>query len=725
VTRIKILRNFVLASTLSGLVLVTAFATDSPLRLSTADTVITLSAGPEGPGVLSLASPGGETWTDHRAQSLIEKAQWNGTWQPVHWKLASVDRDRQGRSLTVVYECNHPHLRLLWLWQARDSSGPVEHTIKIENLESRPVALPLQDSLSFNWSVPASKPLCQMWIDKGAGKPTATGTHRVAISDGYRWEGTSSSYAPDGPDESRETIPWMLVEATDEPHSGWYLGIEFSGRTSLSLAREGSTLAGKAGLNPSPGSFITQVPGAGSFTTPTVFLGAFSGGSEAAGIVLRRWVARVLLNAADMKSPSYPLLAENSWGEGMEINEERAQSMIADAARLGLEMFHLDAGWFRGVGDWYPHPQRFPHGIAALADRAHHVGLKFGMWVDWTQAGTSTDPGALNVHDPRTRNWLTRDVPADWKPAPFKGVTIDIGYAPARAWCARELNRLVRDDHLDMLEHDGYLVAEGCTRGDHPHASCARSLLGPEPWLIGSNSTDVSYHAAKAYYQLYENLRLKYPHLLLEACNDGGRMIDFGTAAHTDYFSITDSYDPLSNRRAFYDASHVLPAPMLECYVEKYPARDLANFTYALRSGMMGWCTIMQDTTTWTVEQHRAAQRAFQLYKTRLRPLIRSGDLYHVSARPDGVHWDALEYFSPDRKQGVVYVFRGSTPTQKEDTFLLEGLQPGSQYQVDFEDHPSENRRVSGHELMRRGLAVSLPEPESSELVFITEIRSD
>ena len=202
-------------------------------------------------------------------------------------------------------------------------------------------------------------------------------------------------------------------------------------------------------------------------------------------------------------------------------------------------------------------------------------------------------------------------------------------------------------------------------------------------------------------------------------------MIDFGTAAHTDYFSITDSYDPLSNRRAFYDASHVLPAPMLECYVEKYPARDLANFTYALRSGMMGWCTIMQDTTTWTVEQHRAAQRAFQLYKTRLRPLIRSGDLYHVSARPDGVHWDALEYFSPDRKQGVVYVFRGSTPTQKEDTFLLEGLQPGSQYQVDVEDHPSENRRVSGHELMRRGLAVSLPEPESSELVFITEIRSN
>ena len=41
-------------------------------------------------------------------------------------------------------------------------------------------------------------------------------------------------------------------------------------------------------------------------------------------------------------------------------------------------------------------------------------------------------------------------------------------------------------------------------------------------------------------------------------------MVDFGSAAHGDYFSITDTYDPLSNRRAFYDTSHVLPAAMLE-----------------------------------------------------------------------------------------------------------------------------------------------------------------
>ena len=105
---------------------------------------------------------------------------------------------------------------------------------------------------------------------------------------------------------------------------------------------------------------------------------------------------------------------------------------------------------------------------------------------------------------------------------------------------------------------------------------------------IIANSTDVSYHAVRAYYDIYSQVRRKHPELLLEICNDGGRMVDFGSASHGDYFSITDSYDPLSNRRAFYDASHVLPAAMLEDYVEKWPTPKIENFRYMLRSGMMG-----------------------------------------------------------------------------------------------------------------------------------------
>ena len=60
-----------------------------------------------------------------------------------------------------------------------------------------------------------------------------------------------------------------------------------------------------------------------------------------------------------------------------------------------------------------------------------------------------------------------------------------------------------------------------------------------------ASSTDVSYHAVRAYYEIYSQVRHEHPELLLEICNDGGRMVDFGSASHGDYFSITDSYDPV------------------------------------------------------------------------------------------------------------------------------------------------------------------------------------
>jgi alpha-galactosidase len=198
-------------------------------------------------------------------------------------------------------------------------------------------------------------------------------------------------------------------------------------------------------------------------------------------------------------------------------------------------------------------------------------------------------------------------------------------------------------------------------------------------------------------------------------------MVDFGSAGHGDYFSITDTYDPLSNRRAFYDTSHVLPAAMLESYVEKWPAPRLENFLYMLRSGMMGWITIMTDTTAWSPEQHNAARQAFALYKSELRPLIRDARLYHVSDRPDGVRWDGVEYWDPVRCKGVVYAFRGSVADHGDHGFVLAGLNARKRYRLHFEDGSSPDGEASGRELMESGLAVNLPEPLSSELVFLEE----
>ena len=706
--------------------------------LANTDTSIVVEAGAHAPRLTELRLRGALTWHNEAAESLprhlvatIASASAGVSVGPaLVWHFDRAASRATAAHIRLVYTSTRPRLELVSSWRVRAPFGPIEHTVRIRNRGARTVWLPLQPSLTFDWRIDPHEALQRFWVEKGADAPSDQGTHLDPLGDGDHWQGTSSTYARPIAGEPREMIPFVLVDEPGGARRGWFVGIEFSGRTRITLARAGAALRGEAGLNPAPGPYRTRLPPGGTFVTPTIFLGAFRGGPDGAGNLLRRWVRVVLQDPRTLADPSYPLLVDDSWGAGMAVDASLAHRMILDAAQLGLEMFHLDAGWFRGVGDWRADPVKFPHGIASVADFAHRHGLKFGLWVDWTQAGTSTAPGALNVFDPATRDWLVADPPAGWRDTePFKGITIDLGVPAAATWAARELEHIVTHYHLDMLEQDGYLVAQGSARTDHPAAP-------PDPgtlriyqdsgflWADGSNSTDVSDYATRAYYRIYDRLRAHHPGLLLEICNDGGRMVDFGSAAHGDYFSITDTYDPLANRRAFYDASYVLPPAMLGSYVARWPTPRIENFRYMLRSGMLGAFSLMQDTSRWTSRERADARAEFRLYRTRLRPLIREADLYHVSRRPDGVHWDGIEYYSPRDRRGVLYAFRGAAPNEPLHRFRLKGLRADRRYELRFHDRGSAAMRiVSGRALMRQGVQVSLPWSLSSELVFFHELR--
>src|SRR5450631_1663681 len=489
--------------------------------LETRQTTLLLEGDEEAPRVVSLRSAHLPTWTSTVSEVLIPTAELNGRELPLSWELNRGASHVDSKIASFVYEVASPHLRLTWAWKASATSGPIEHSTLIENLGTQEIWIPLQDSFRFRWRVGSDVSLNHLYVDKGAGKPTAVGTHAAPIPVGFQWKGLSSTYAMDG--ESREVIPWFMVQRNGKDSDGWYVGVEFSGRTQLTIERDSTTIRGSVGLNPDPGPFRTRLLPGETFAVPTVFVGRFTGGSDGAGNVLRPWVRQVLNNPKTWENPQYPLLVNNSWGSGMQVDEALSLRMIHDSAELGLELFHIDAGWFRGVGDWYPDPKKFPHGLAPIADEAHRNGLKFGIWVNWAEAGVSTEAGALNVNNPTTKDWLVADVPDGWKPEEFVGRTIDLGAPAVQDYAQREVLRIVNSYTLDMLEHDGYVVAKNCVRDDHPHAVRPSSQIstvkdrGLET-VDSSNSTDVSYHATRAYYNIYSQLRSQHPNILLEIC---------------------------------------------------------------------------------------------------------------------------------------------------------------------------------------------------------------
>src|SRR5262249_16280909 len=101
--------------------------------------------------------------------------------------------------------------------------------------------------------------------------------------------------------------------------------------------------------------------------------------------------------------PLTPLVTYNTWFVyGTTVNEEAMVAEMDRAAALGIALFVLDAGWYvgagetsefdfdSGLGSWTVDPDRFPSGLASLADYAHGLGMKFGLWVEPERVALST-----------------------------------------------------------------------------------------------------------------------------------------------------------------------------------------------------------------------------------------------------------------------------------------------------------------------------------------------
>ena len=699
------------------------------IRVGNADNRVELTAGHTAPRLIRLVHSDGGDWQGNGSEALIGSATLHGKSVPLHWRYDAKASRFKRDSATLAYTTSVPDLRLLWQWHARAAHGPIEHTIRIENRGKRDVWIPLQDSFDFHWKIDAHEPLQQLWIDKGISEPPLIGTHSVDVPDGYAWHGESSTFAQQHKGPAREMIPYFMLRRTGTQAGAWYVGVEFSGRIAMTLQRHADALTGTVGLNPEPGPFRTRIAAGESFVAPTVFVGASAGDVDDTGNALRRWVRKTLNNPATLRNPDYPLVTNNSWGSAMAISGAQARRMIDDAKSLGFEMFHLDAGWFRAVGDWFADRIKFPHGIAALSAYAHKRGLRFGLWVDWAASRNQHARRRAECRRSAPRATGSRPIRRPAGNPPIQGHTIDLGVPAAQAMGhARGQSHRARLS-VDMLEHDGYVVAQGCDRNDHPHAPIdpanTRRYTDDEFLRVdSSNSTDVSVHATRAYYAIQSGAQARH----IRACC-------WKSATTAGAWSISavprmEIISPSSIPTIRYPTARHSSMPVMYChrrcwrtYVKSVPTPRIENFRYMLRSGMMGWVSVMIDTNAWTHEQHVAAAREIAFYKSTLRPLIRSADLYHVSPRPDGKAWDGMEYFDARRGTGVLYAFHGSDAMPKSHAFRLKGLDADAHYTLHFRDGSSPDRNASGSALMQSGIEVSLPLADSSELVQIDAVK--
>jgi hypothetical protein len=118
------------------------------------------------------------------------------------------------------------------------------------------------------------------------------------------------------------------------------------------------------------------------------------------------------------------------------------------------------------------------------------------------------------------------------------------------------------------------------------------------------------------------------------------------------------------------------------------------------------------------------AKKNLALYRTRLRPLIRDADLYHLTLRPDGLAWDGLQYQHPVTGKGAVMLFKPAS-TANTRRFCIHGLDRAKTYALTFQDRPEQNARKTGAELMDDGFDVTIPGQHVSEIIWIEPAGSE
>jgi alpha-galactosidase len=473
---------------------------------------------------------------------------------------------------------------------------------------------------------------------------------------------------------------WLAVRDTDQ--RGLFFGWEFDGRAKTTIRHEGAN--GRLSLSSSVLNLNHAVAPGADFSVPTAFIGTFHGDFDEAGYRTQRFVESTI--AKQPPDPgAFPYVAWDSWAYEDQIDEATLRRNAEIAAAIGVELFLVDLGWARNVGDWYADPTKFPSGLGALADYVHSLGMKFGLHFALTEA------------DPKSP--VLRSNP-DWTSSEnddYHGaLSLCLSNQPARDWLIQQGIRMIDDYHVDWILQDGENMVKECTKSSHTHDPQDSNYANS---VEGLNAVVSGIQAAR-------------PNVLWENCEDGGNMMTFNMVRNYVTSITNDASGSLGSRRAAYGVTF----PFSPRYAERYmPDSDGVN-DYATHSYRFGgnWA-LMTRLADLTPDQLGFLKREIVSYKAQ-RTEISGGKVFHIQPPAPNVT-DVIQSYNPGTDNAIAVITRAAADSPLF-TYHPKGLNPGQRYTVWFEIDPSVYS-LSGSQLMDNGIRVQLPLPFSSEIVHI------
>jgi hypothetical protein len=431
-------------------------------------------------------------------------------------------------------------------------------------------------------------------------------------------------------------------------------------------------------------------PGA-TLTSPAGFLGAFDGDLDEGSYRTQRFVEDVIARPVD--DERFPYVAFNSWGYGADIDDVSMRQCFEVCRKLGIELFVVDFGW--EDADWHPRQDRFPHGLAPLADAAHAAGMQFGVHLSF---GNVSSLSAMYREHPEwaygTGQWAYLDEGEVYR--------LTLGNPAARDWMIGKLVEIIDETKIDYFLTDHFLWGQ------------------TNPAVQERHATDDYLTVAEGFDVVLDRLRDLRPNVMIEHCDNGIAFPTFRMVSQHVTSIGPDAVGSQYERVSGWRLSRVLPPRYLDHYVTERLVPQIP-FTapfgdYEYRSQIFGGPMILM-TDIMSLEEGgsdwQALERTIALFK-RVRRRVAEGKVLHllepqpverVGAGWDG--WDAIGSWHEASDSAEIFAFRLGGDLDRR-VIPLHGLRPASTYRVTFEDCDDVLVR-SGADLMRDGLELTLP----------------
>ena len=355
----------------------------------------------------------------------------------------------------------------------------------------------------------------------------------------------------------------------------------------------------------------------------------------------------------------------NSWeATTFDINIESQIGLAKIAASMGVELFVLDDGWFKGrendhagLGDWSPDPRKFPNGLKPLILAVKELGMSFGLWIEPEMVNPDSD---LYRQHPE---WVIH----------FSGRDRTL----ARNQCILNLGKEEVQEHLIQV------IDALCSSHDISFIKWDMNRNVSEPGWQDSpgDPRELWMRYVFGLYKVLEELRKRHPEIIFQSCSGGGGRADLGILQYMDQVWVSDNTDASARLQIQEGYSQIFPAATMESWVTDQN-ETLLPLDFRFHVSMCGVLGIGGNIKRWTPQELSTAKKWVQFYKSQ-RDIVMWGDRYLLkSARNNAV--SAIEYLGKDKNRGVIFVFKTFLPTPEKSFILnLQGLNPNAFYQVE------------------------------------------